>query len=503
MVCINPKTKYVDNHGTFHVFWFGFVLYTKKTQIKFPTIVPFPVGTGNDLSRSLGWGNIERTPDKIIKHVADVEYCFNISKRFSVLDRWGCTYNFKHITDEWNKLKQNKYDESVHSRHSGEEFKEFVSFESEQAMLDNYVNSTFSPPLPKGFLCYLSFGYDAMITYNFAMERKNHPEKFKSQLSNQTVYLKMGVKELMSPSAPVNGSVIMEIDGKETQIPQDTRSLKLVNINSAASGIFFWGYNKSRKDELQYWKKPQLNDGLIEVMASRGSTDLAMAKTHLSHAHRIAQANDIKFTVVKTPVYLQIDGEGWRIDKPMTLHVKLYDQLPTLIGYKFPRGVYHKYESDYYTDKIKKARHRFRKTVRMKYNIPKRMSKDYNPNKPNLKKRRSTDDFELKISRQNSLRDDEETKIQEIKELEHNDDMNRAKTEGNKPNEINEYSPKEDLGKKKKKKRKSWRPLFGNIDWKRNKSDKKNKYTSNQTESDKNVDDKNKKPHRRGMSSWF
>ena len=109
---------------------------------------------------------------------------------------------------------------------------------TEQEMLDDYINTTFSPPLPKQFVCYLSFGYDAMITHKFAMERKHHPEKFKSQLSNQSVYVRMGIKELLSPSSPVNDSIILEIDGKPTPIPKNTRSLKLVNINSAASGIF-------------------------------------------------------------------------------------------------------------------------------------------------------------------------------------------------------------------------------------------------------------------------
>ena len=195
---------------------------------------------------------MERTPDKIIKHISDVFYCYNVSKRFSVLDRWGCTYTFPHITDQHD---QNDEDNK----------------QSEQEMLEDYINSTFSPPLPKKFMCYLSFGYDAMITYKFAEERKNNPEKFKSQLSNQTVYVRMGIKEILSPSPPVNDSILLEIDGKSTPIPKNTRSLKLVNINSAAAGIFFWGYKKSRKDELQKWKPPTLNDGLIEVMATRGS----------------------------------------------------------------------------------------------------------------------------------------------------------------------------------------------------------------------------------------
>ena len=121
-----------------------------------------------------------------------------------------------------------------------------------------------------------------------------------------------------------------------------------------------------------------------------------MNLAHLTHAHRVAQTNDIKITITQTPMYLQIDGEAWLIEKKCSLQIKLYDQVPTLIGYKFPRGVYPKYESDYYTHEIKKARWRYRNTVRMKYGIPDKITKDYDPKKPSLR-RQSTDDFYLNI----------------------------------------------------------------------------------------------------------
>ncbi len=34
------------------------------------------------------------------------------------------------------------------------------------------------------------------------------------------------------------------------------------------------------------WKRPQLNDGLIEIMATKGSADLVKTKTKFGHAHR-------------------------------------------------------------------------------------------------------------------------------------------------------------------------------------------------------------------------
>lgn len=176
---------------------------------------------------------------------------------------------------------------------------------------------------------------------------------------------------------------------------------------------------KSNKNELQRWRKPKLDDKHIEVMGTQGTTDLVSAKTHLGHAHRLAQSKKIKIQVTKAPVYLQIDGEGWYIEKECTLQIQLQDQLDTLIGYKEPRGVRKEYTMEFYTDKVKRARHRFRDRVRVRYNIPTHFTKDYDPlerarerargrSKSRGKKRKrkwmrimkqnSTDDFDLNLS---------------------------------------------------------------------------------------------------------
>ena len=358
------------------------LLTLEMKHVPFPTIIPFSMGSGNDLSRSLGWGHIEKRPNKIIKYVADAHFCYNYTKRFSVLDRWSISYTF---------------DETIGAT--------------------NFVNS-FHPPLPQTFLCYLSIGYDGMISYKFNMERNNNPEKFTSQKSNEIRYVKLGIKEFIKPkpSDPITECVELTVDGKLLEIPNGTRSLKVVNLNSAANGVFFFGNRSSSQND---WQKPKLNDGLIEVMATKGPKDLVLAKSNLSHAHRLGQSNDIRLKVIKTPIYLQIDGEGWKIEKKCTLHITLHDQLPTLIGYKFPRGVRQKYVHKYRARKIKKRRHRFREVFKLKHNIPRKFSKGYDPNEQITQRKYSVDDSHLGLNEKGHVKkaDIELTRLHSMSDL--------------------------------------------------------------------------------------
>merc|ERR1719150_1401647 len=100
------------------------------------------MGTGNDLSRTLGWGNLSKQPNAktINDSIADIIFASQIEQRFHPIDRWEITYTCNGI-----QTNQPQFDK----------------------------------PLPDTFLCYLSVGYDALITHKFEQERRRHPNKFK------------------------------------------------------------------------------------------------------------------------------------------------------------------------------------------------------------------------------------------------------------------------------------------------------------------------------------
>mmetsp|Transcript_20929 Transcript_20929/g.33532 ORF Transcript_20929/g.33532 Transcript_20929/m.33532 type:complete len:83 (+) Transcript_20929:1-249(+) len=67
------------------------------------------MGTGNDLSRSLGWGTMEPNHKNLVQYIADIHFCANITKRWSDLDRWRVTYTLPHLQDN-NNNNSNVYD---------------------------------------------------------------------------------------------------------------------------------------------------------------------------------------------------------------------------------------------------------------------------------------------------------------------------------------------------------------------------------------------------------
>ena len=307
--------------------------YLKETKrwISYPYIVTFPVGTGNDLSRTIGWGNIEPSIKNLLKIMSDIHFCSSFTKRVSDMDRWRVTYTFdglkpekdktitqcsinldeskeyvkmKHSINELsvnNDIKDNNNNNNNNSdagfkniddmfeyygsqkqtpTHSFAKQKIGHMLESELTMnyaLQNYPNSeinkyinSFSIPLPQTFLCYLSLGYDAQIAYNWGKERDDKPNLYSNQYMNQFMYIVQGSKDFFVPDEPINNKLRIYINNNHVPLPLVTRSFKLININCAMDGVFFWGNDPSNEYELQEWNHPRLDDKKIEVCCTRG-----------------------------------------------------------------------------------------------------------------------------------------------------------------------------------------------------------------------------------------
>merc|ERR1712013_175620 len=201
-------------------------------------------------------------------------------------------------------------------------------------------------------------------------DRQQHPEKYNNQIKNQMMYVRHGFTEFFSPSPPINDHIEVIVDNQLIALPELCRSLKLVNINSAMNGCFFWGAGKSRDFECEEKTPPRLDDSQIEVMGTRGVHDMLQHRVNVSHAQRIAQTNDVVIRFKRVPsegMALQIDGEAWLIRTECELRVQIHDKLPVVIGYAQPRGVEAWLTASLEDAKIVRAKTQFRERLRQKY----------------------------------------------------------------------------------------------------------------------------------------
>lgn len=79
------------------------------------------------------------------------------------------------------------------------------------------------------------------MAYRWEQDRRAHPERYNNQIKNQVMYVRHGFSEFFKPSEPITEFVDLIIDDKVTPLPDQCRSLKLISINSAMNGCFFWG----------------------------------------------------------------------------------------------------------------------------------------------------------------------------------------------------------------------------------------------------------------------
>jgi len=307
---------------------------TEQWRDALPTMVPFPMGTGNDLSRALGWGHIGIAgPKNISDALGDVLFAAQSGARECALDRWRVDYTFDSTNDADDGAGANTPSQSR--------------------------------GFPSAMLCYLSVGYDAQITHCFENERRSRPEKFKSQTRNQSVYVKHGIKHLLRPTRPITESIELVVGGEVVALPENTRSLKLININSAANGIFFWGSAASKTGEFVEKCPPKLDDGVFEVMATSGVSDMLSCRSSLSHAMRLAQCAEVTIRVKKSMAF-QVDGEAFVVKAGGSVRVRLRDQMRTMVGYKQPRGVQERFVLKEERDD-EKVRKEFKQAMRRRF----------------------------------------------------------------------------------------------------------------------------------------
>ncbi|KAH6835581.1 diacylglycerol kinase 5 [Perilla frutescens var. hirtella] len=280
-----------------------------------PPIATMPLGTGNNLPFSFGWGKRNPGTDSqsvklFLKKVKD-------AKEMKI-DSW-------HILMRMKAPKEGLYEplaplDLPHSLHA---FKR-VSPTDE-------MNEEGYHTFRGGFWNYFSMGMDAQVSYAFHSERKQNPEKFKNQLVNQTTYAKLSCTQgwfcasLMHQSsrniAQLAKVKIMKKPGQwiDLHIPQSIRSIVCLNLPSFSGGLNPWGSPSKQKLHSRDLTPPYVDDGFFEVVGFRNAWHGLVLFAPHGHGTRLAQANRIRFEFHKGAAdhaYMRIDGEPWKQPLP-------------------------------------------------------------------------------------------------------------------------------------------------------------------------------------------
>lgn len=250
----------------------------KLDQEKRPAIAPLAMGTGNDLSRILGWGggydggNLE----SITKQV--------INGRCDFLDRWKIS-----------------------------------SEDSPDSIKLDVINN------------YCSIGLDALIGYKFHEKRTKHPDRFTSRRRNKMVYTCTTAEHLFKKDQKLHKLIKLICDGKdytEQLVRHKPKTLLLLNISSYAGGHDLWGCPNSNSQ----LKVQSPNDEKLDVCIGDRKAMLSSLCFGTS-VTRVCQASEIEIQITDEPVAFQIDGEPW-IQPSSKVKIGIKNSVPVVIGPK-------------------------------------------------------------------------------------------------------------------------------------------------------------------------
>ncbi|XP_065598756.1 diacylglycerol kinase iota isoform X4 [Cyrtonyx montezumae] len=245
-----------------------------------PPVAVLPLGTGNDLARTLNWGGgyTDEPVSKILCHVED--------GTIVQLDRWN-------LQVERNPdLPQDELEDG-----------------SRKLPLNVFNN-------------YFSLGFDAHVTLEFHESREANPEKFNSRFRNKMFYAGAAFSDFLQRSSrDLSKHVKVVCDG--TDLTPKIQELKFqcivfLNIPRYCAGTMPWGNPGDHRD----FEPQRHDDGYIEVI---GFTMASLAALQVGgHGERLHQCREVTLLTYKS-IPMQVDGEPCRL-APSLIRISLRNQ---------------------------------------------------------------------------------------------------------------------------------------------------------------------------------
>ncbi|KAK9840512.1 hypothetical protein WJX84_002557 [Apatococcus fuscideae] len=271
-----------------------------------PAVAVMPLGTGNDLALSFGWGNAFQQA-----WIAERSSLYATLKRVAQadahdLDRWGISIS----------CMQPVFHELPHSLG-----KATADVAGEHKVAGLFWN-------------YLSVGLDAQSAYGFHSIRESKPWLTPSRLANQAWYSYFSCATgWFCGAPPIATKASLKVRGtdgiwKEIHLTKNVKALVLLNLQSYGGGRDLWGVSKARtKNPQRRWQAPIFDDGLIEVVGLRSGWQMALVMGGNllgNHGRRLAQAREVMLDLHAPDAtdsregvaFMQVDGEPWKQQLP-------------------------------------------------------------------------------------------------------------------------------------------------------------------------------------------
>ncbi|XP_062192323.1 diacylglycerol kinase 4-like [Phragmites australis] len=280
-----------------------------------PPVAVIPLGTGNDLSRSFGWGASFSFSWKAAAKRSLYKAIFG---SVSCLDSWLVVVSMPEGTKE----EEEELDLPHSLRHLGE-----CTF---------YDDGTAEGELPETVSCfdgvfynYFSIGMDAQVAYGFHHLRDEKPFLASGPLSNKLIYAGYTCKQgwfftqcISDPELRGLRSIIRlaikKMDSSEWEnipVPSSVRAIVALNLHNYASGRNPWGNLKPEYLEKRGFVEAQSDDGLLEIFGLKQGWHASLVMVELISAKHIAQAAAIRIEIKGgqwRDAFMQMDGEPWK-----------------------------------------------------------------------------------------------------------------------------------------------------------------------------------------------
>ncbi|KAJ4709397.1 diacylglycerol kinase [Melia azedarach] len=282
----------------------------KQGREPVPPVAIIPLGTGNDLARSFGWGGSfpfawKSAIKRSLQRASSGPIC---------------------RLDSWHAVIQMPSGEVVDPPHSLKA--------TEDCALDQGLQ--IEGELPEKVNCYegvfynyFSIGMDAQVAYGFHHLRNEKPYLAQGPIANKLIYSSYTCTQgwfltpcISDPSLRGLKNILrMHVkkvncsEWEQIPVPKSVRAIVVLNLHNYASGRNPWGNLSPEYLEKRGFVEAHADDGLLEIFGLKQGWHASFVMVELISAKHIAQAAAIRLEIRGgewKDAYLQMDGEPWK-----------------------------------------------------------------------------------------------------------------------------------------------------------------------------------------------